>query len=406
MNIPSLIRVSLRALLRNKMRSSLTMLGIVIGVAAVISMVGITSGARTSVRQQISSLGDNVFMMFSGSFSRSGTRMGFGTRQNLTVEDVQAIREQCPSVRFVSPMVRASGQLVYANQNWTTQLYGVSPEYLDIRRYEIASGRMLNETDVRGAAKVCVVGQTVVDNVFGGSDPVGSIIRVKRMPFEVIGRLAAKGQSAMGQDQDDVVLVPLSTAVKKFQAGETRVSMVVGSAVSAEAMTLAQEEMSTVLRARHHIGPNDDDDFVIRTQSEISQTVESQTQTMTILLGSVALVSLLVGGIGIMNIMLVSVTERTREIGIRMSVGARERDILWQFLLEAISLSALGGALGIGLGVAVSMIISKVAGWPTQIDPVTAAIAMAFASLVGIFFGFYPARKASRLDPIEALRYE
>ncbi len=406
MNIPSLIRVSLRALLRNKMRSSLTMLGIVIGVAAVISMVGITSGARTSVRQQISSLGDNVFMMFSGSFSRSGTRMGFGTRQNLTVEDVQAIREQCPSVRFVSPMVRASGQLVYANQNWTTQLYGVSPEYLDIRRYEIASGRMLNETDVRGAAKVCVVGQTVVDNVFGGSDPVGSIIRVRRMPFEVIGRLTAKGQSAMGQDQDDVVLVPLTTAVKKFQGGETRVSMVVGSAVSAEAMTQAQEEMSTVLRARHRIGPNDDDDFMIRTQSEISQTVESQTQTMTILLGSVALVSLLVGGIGIMNIMLVSVTERTREIGIRMSVGARERDILWQFLLEAISLSALGGALGIGLGVAVSMIISKVAGWPTQIDPVTAAIALAFASLVGIFFGFYPARKASRLDPIEALRYE
>ena len=406
MNIPSLVRVSLRALLRNKMRSTLTVLGIVIGVAAVISMVGITSGARTSVRAQISSLGDNVFMIFSGSFSRSGTRMGIGTRQNLTVEDVEAVREQCPSVRYISPTVRASGQLVYADQNWTTQLFGVSPEYLDIRRYEVASGRMFTDTDERGSAKVCVVGQTVVDNVFGGSDPVGSTIRLKRMPFEVIGRLAPKGQSSMGQDQDDIVLVPLSTAVKKFQAGETRVSMILGSSTSAETMTQAQAEISEVLRARHHIGANDDDDFIIRTQSEIAQTVESQSQTMTILLGSVALVSLLVGGIGIMNIMLVSVTERTREIGIRMSVGARERDILWQFLLEAVSLSALGGALGIGMGVAVSLVISKFAGWPTEISPVTAFIALAFSSLVGIFFGFYPARKASRLDPIEALRYE
>ncbi len=406
MNIPVLFRVSLRALLRNKMRSFLTMLGIVIGVAAVISMVSITSGARTAVKSQISSLGDNVFMIFSGSFSRSGTRMGFGTRQNLTLEDVQAIREQSPSIRYVSPMVRSSGQLVFADQNWTTQLYGVSPEYLDIRRYEIAHGRMFSETDERGSAKVAVVGQTVVDNVFGGSDPVGSIVRVKRMPFEIIGRLAPKGQSSMGQDQDDVVLVPLSTAVKKFQGGETRVNMIVGSAVTSEAVPQAQDEISTVLRARHRIGAADDDDFIIRTQSEISQAVEGQTQTMTVLLGSVALVSLLVGGIGIMNIMLVSVTERTREIGIRMSVGARERDILWQFLLEAISLSALGGLLGIALGYTVSVIISKFAGWPTQIDPATAFIALAFASLVGIFFGFYPARKASRLDPIEALRYE
>jgi putative ABC transport system permease protein len=388
------------------MRSSLTMLGVVIGVAAVISMVSITSGARTSVQAQISSLGDNVFMIYSGSFSRSGTRMGFGTRQNLTVEDVLAIREQCPSVRFVSPMVRASGQLVFANQNWTTQLYGVSPEYLDIRRYEISNGRMFTDTDDRGAAKVCVVGQTVVDNVFGGLDPVGSIVRLKQMPFEVIGRLAPKGQASMGQDQDDLVLVPLTTAVKKFQSGETRVSMIVGSSTSAEAMTQSQEEISSVLRARHHIGPTDDDDFVIRTQSEISQAVQGQSQTMTILLGSVALVSLLVGGIGIMNIMLVSVTERTREIGIRMSVGARERDILWQFLLEAILLSALGGLLGILLGIGVSALISKFAGWPTLIDPLMAVIALAFSSLVGIFFGFYPARKASSLDPIEALRYE
>ena len=406
MNIPAIMRVSLRALKRNKLRSSLTVLGIVIGVAAVISMVGITSGARTSVRAQISSLGDNVFMIFSGSFSRGGTRMGVGTRQNLTVEDVEAISAQAPSVLSVSPMVRASGQLVYANQNWVTSLFGVSPDYLDIRRYEIASGRMFTETDNRGAAKVCVIGQTVIDNVFGGADPVGSTIRLRQMPFEVIGRLAPKGQSAMGQDQDDVVLVPLTTAIKKFQGGESRVSMIVGSATTAETMARAQQEITDILRARHRLGANDEDDFVVRTQSDLAETVESQAETMTILLGSVALVSLLVGGIGIMNIMLVSVTERTREIGIRMSVGAQERDILWQFLIEAVLLSMLGGALGIALGWGVSAMISKFAGWPTEIAPLTALIALVFASLVGIFFGFYPARKASRLDPIEALRYE
>jgi putative ABC transport system permease protein len=303
-------------------------------------------------------------------------------------------------------VVRASGQLVYENQNWSSAVMGVAPVYLDIRRYEIASGRMLTDADVRGSAKVCVVGQTVVDNLFSGMDPVGYIIRIRRMPFEVVGRLAPKGSSAMGQDQDDVVLIPLSTAVRQFQHGETRVSMIFGSSTNTETMEQAQEEISDILRARHRIGPKDDDDFVVRTQSDIAQTVESQTETMTILLGSVALVSLLVGGIGIMNIMLVSVTERTREIGIRMSVGARERDILWQFLLEAILLSALGGLLGILLGIGVSALISKFAGWPTLIDPLTAVIALAFSSLVGIFFGFYPARKASLLDPIEALRYE
>jgi len=322
------------------------------------------------------------------------------------VEDVEAISAQAPSVLSVSPMVRASGQLVYANQNWVTSLFGVSPDYLDIRRYEIASGRMFTETDNRGAAKVCVIGQTVIDNVFGGADPVGSTIRLRQMPFEVIGRLAPKGQSAMGQDQDDVVLVPLTTAIKKFQGGESRVSMIVGSATTAETMARAQQEITDILRARHRLGANDEDDFVVRTQSDLAETVESQAETMTILLGSVALVSLLVGGIGIMNIMLVSVTERTREIGIRMSVGAQERDILWQFLIEAVLLSMLGGALGIALGWGVSAMISKFAGWPTEIAPLTALIALVFASLVGIFFGFYPARKASRLDPIEALRYE
>jgi putative ABC transport system permease protein len=406
MNMVALFRVCLRALLRNKMRSALTMLGIVIGVAAVISMVGITSGARTNVRAQISSLGDNVFMIFSGSFSSSGTRVTSGTRSNLTVDDVNAIREQCPSVREVTPSVRMGAQLVYLNQNWSTQMFGVGPEYVDIRRYEVVKGRMFSDTDMRGASKVCVVGQTVVDNLFVVGDPVGTIIRVQRLPFEVIGVLAPKGQSAMGQDQDDIVLVPFTTAVAKFRSGNARVSTIFGSAVSGDAMPQAQEEISDLLRARHHIGTNEDDDFIVRTQADISNTVEASSRTMTILLGSVALVSLLVGGIGIMNIMLVSVTERTREIGIRMSVGARQQDILWQFLLEAVLLSAIGGLLGVGLGGAVSATISKFAGWPSEISPLVAFLALAFASLVGVFFGFYPARKASLLDPIEALRYE
>jgi putative ABC transport system permease protein len=391
MNIPVLLRVCLRALLRNKMRSFLTMLGIVIGVAAVISMVGITSGARSSVEQQIASLGDNVFMVFSGNTNRSGTRLAFGSRSTITEEDIEAIRTQCPSVRYITPVVRVGVQLLYGSQNWATQVLGVTPEFLDIRRYDMMGGRMFNETDVRGAAKVCVIGQT---------------IRIRRLPFEVIGVLAPKGQAAMGQDQDDVVLVPFTTAAKKFNNGDMRVSMAFGSAVSAQAIDEAQQEMTDVLRVRHHIGPNDDDDFVIRTQADIASTVAQSSRTMTILLGSVALVSLLVGGIGIMNIMLVSVTERTREIGIRMSVGARQQDILWQFLLEAIMLSALGGIVGIALGAIVSAIISKFAGWPTLISPAAAAVALAFSSFVGIFFGFYPARKASLLDPIEALRYE
>jgi putative ABC transport system permease protein len=406
MNIPVLLRVCLRALLRNKMRSFLTMLGIVIGVAAVISMVGITSGARSSVEKQIATLGDNVFMIFSGSTTRSGARIGWGSRANITEGDIEALRTQCPSVRYITPSVRVSAQLVYGNQNWSSQILGVAPEFNEIRRYEVANGRMFSETDVRGAAKVCVIGQTVVDNLFQGSDPVGQTIRIRRLPFEVIGVLGSKGQAAMGQDQDDIVLMPNTTASKKFSGGETRVSMVFGSAMSSDAVSDAEEEITSTLRLRHRIGENEDDDFVIRSQADIQEMVESSSRTMTILLGSVALVSLLVGGIGIMNIMLVSVTERTREIGIRMSVGARQQDILWQFLLEAIMLSGLGGIVGIGLGAVVSAIISKFAGWPTEISLAAAIVALAFASFVGIFFGFYPARKASLLDPIEALRYE
>ncbi|HEY3296306.1 MAG TPA: ABC transporter permease [bacterium] len=405
MNVLSLIRVSLRALLRNKMRSMLTMLGIVIGVGAVISMVAITTGARNSVQAQISSLGDNVFMIFSGSFSQGGSRQASGSRSNLTTEDVDALGAQCPDVRAISPAIRQGAQLVYADQNWATQVWGVSPTYTDIRKYDIANGRGMTDADMRGAAKVCLVGQTVVDNLYQGSDPVGTTIRIRRLPFEVVGRLAAKGQSAMGQDQDDIVLIPFTTAAR-MQGGQTRVNMILGSATSGATLTSAVDEMTDVLRTRHHIARNEDDDFIIRTQADIASTVESSAKTMTILLGSVALVSLLVGGIGIMNIMLVSVTERTREIGIRMSVGARGQDILFQFLLEAVLLSAIGGLLGIALGSGVSAAISKFAGWPSDISPVIAFIALAFSSLVGIFFGFYPARKASLLDPIEALRYE
>jgi putative ABC transport system permease protein len=405
MNILSLLRVSLRALLRNKMRSTLTMLGIVIGVGAVISMVAITTGARNSVQAQISSLGDNVFMIFSGSFNQGGSRQASGSRSNLTTDDVDALAAQCPDVKAITPAIRMGAQLVYADQNWATSVWGVAASYTDIRRYDVAKGRGLTDSDMRGAAKVCLVGQTVVDNLFLGEDPVGTIIRIRRLPFEVVGRLAPKGQSAMGQDQDDIVAIPFSTAAR-IQGGQTRVNMILGSASSGTALSAAVEEMTDLMRARHRIAANEDDDFIIRTQADIANTVESSARTMTILLGSVALVSLLVGGIGIMNIMLVSVTERTREIGIRMSVGARQQDILFQFLLEAVLLSAIGGLLGIALGGGVSAMISKFAGWPSEISPLVAFIALAFASLVGIFFGFYPARKASLLDPIEALRYE
>ncbi|MBI5058601.1 ABC transporter permease [candidate division KSB1 bacterium] len=406
MNLSSLLRVCLRALLRNKMRSALTMLGIIIGVAAVVSMVAITTGARTSVQTQISSLGDNVFMIFSGNFHRSGARMAAGTRNSLTAEDVDAIRQQSKDVHQITPTIRTNAQLVSADQNWSTSVLGVNPEYIDIRRYEIQSGRMFSDVDMRGASKVCVVGQTVITNLFNGNDPVGQTIRIRRLPFEVVGVLAAKGQAAMGQDQDDVVLIPFTTGAKKFQSGDTRVGMVFGSARDGLSLTSAQAEIRDILRARHQLGDKDDDDFTIRTQSDISKTVEASANVMTYLLGSVAMVSLLVGGIGIMNIMLVSVTERTREIGIRMSVGAREADILRQFLLEALLLSAIGGLIGVLLGGGVSLLISKLAGWPTQVSMPFAALALGFAAMVGIFFGFYPARKASRLDPIEALRYE
>ncbi|MBU1984375.1 ABC transporter permease [bacterium] len=401
-----LLRVCLRALLRNKMRSVLTALGIIIGVAAVVSMVGITTGARNTVQSQISALGDNVFMIFSGTVSRTGTRTSWGSVNSLTEQDATALRTQCPSVRAISPAIRLGAQLIYGNTNWSTQLWGVAPDYVDIRRYEVVSGRMFNETDLRGAAKVCLVGKTVVDNLFEGNDPVGSVIRIRRLPFEVIGVLGEKGQSAMGHDQDDLTIIPLTTAAKKFQGGNTRINMILGSAVGGDLVEQAQGEITDVLRARHRIGPKDDDDFIIRTQADISQTVEESSRTMTMLLASVAFVSLLVGGIGIMNIMLVSVTERTREIGIRMAVGARPRDILLQFLTEAVVLAAIGGVLGVLLGIGVSATISKLAGWATEISPVAAFVSVGFSGLVGIFFGFYPARKASLLDPIEALRYE
>ncbi len=406
MNIFSLLRVCLNAILLNKMRSALTALGIVIGVAAVVAMVGITQGARSSVQGQISALGDNVFMVFSGSFSSGGMRGGYGSRSTLSLEDVDAIKNQAKSVALVTPTARVNAQLIFGNLNWQSQLFGAWPEYVDVRRYEIVSGRMYSEVDERGAARVCVVGQTVVNNLFDGNDPVGNIIRIQRLPFEVIGVLGSKGQSAMGQDQDDIVLIPFATATKKFFGGQTRVNQIMGSAVSGDAVEQAKEEIGDVLRARHKLGANEDSDFVIRTQADISNAVNAASRTMTLLLGSVALVSLIVGGIGIMNIMLVSVTERTREIGVRRAVGARRRDILRQFLIEAVVLSSAGGIFGVGLGAAVILIISNTAKWAAEISPITAVLAVAFAGAVGIFFGYYPARKASRLDPIDALRYE
>ncbi len=401
-----LIKICLNSLVVNKMRSALTALGVVIGVGAVVTMVGITGGARSSVQAQISALGDNVLMVFSGSFSSSGARQTYGSRSTLSMEDVEAIHERCPNVARVSPVVRSSGQLVFGNLNWSSTLFGVWPEYIDIRRYEIVSGRMFSDADERGATRVCVVGQTVVTNLFDGNDPIGNIIRIQQLPFEVIGVLGPKGQSAMGPDQDDVVLVPSATVLKKFQGGQTRLNQIQISAVSPIAVASAQQEISDVLRAKHRLSPSDDDDFVVRTQADISAAANESSKTMSLLLGSIALVSLIVGGIGIMNIMLVSVTERTREIGVRRAVGARRWDILRQFLIEAVLLSSAGGLIGIVVGGGAIAIIAKSLGWAAEFSAITAAIAMAFSMLVGVFFGLYPARKASGLDPIEALRYE
>lgn len=407
MNLLLTFRIAIRALGRNKMRSSLTMLGIIIGVGAVIAMVGIGQGASASIQSQIANLGNNMLFVMSGSMNTGGMRGGAGSSHTLTPEDAVAIEHECPSVRAVSPGVRANGQLVFGNLNWVASsgIQGANERFPDIRAWPIAKGEFFTEGDVRTAARVCVIGKTIADNVFADGDPIGQTMRIRNLPFRVIGVLSTKGQSAYGQDQDDTVIVPYTTAQKKMLT-ITYIHQIMVSAISPSATFTAEKQITELLRQRHKLGPNEENDFFVRNLTDVAEAADQSSKIMTNLLASIAGVSLLVGGIGIMNIMLVSVTERTREIGIRMAIGARSKAIRRQFLIESITLSVVGGIFGIAFGVAASIIISKTLNWPTLVSPVSIVAAVLFSVLVGVSFGYYPARKAASLDPIEALRYE
>jgi putative ABC transport system permease protein len=400
-----ILKIAFRALRRNKMRTVLTMLGIIIGVGAVIAMVGIGKGASAQVQGRIAALGQNVIQVYSGDRSRGGVHSGFGGAGTLTVEDAQAIEKEVPGVSAVSPEVRSGAQVMSGNNNWSTSIMGEGVGYLAIRQWDLTDGAMFSDIDVRAAAKVCVLGKTTADNLFPDGDAVGKTIRIRNVPVKVLGVLRAKGASMFGSDQDDVVIVPYTTGMKRF-AGVTTLRSINVQAASADQIAEVQTAIGDLLRQRHRIQSGADDDFILRNQQEIAETMTATTDVMTALLAAIASVSLLVGGIGIMNIMLVSVTERTREIGIRMSVGARGRDILLQFLIEAVTLSSTGGLLGILAGVGGAKIITMTKEWPTLVSANSIVIAFAFSAVVGIFFGFYPARKASQLDPIDALRYE
>lgn len=403
------LRIALRALFRNKLRSALTMLGIIIGVAAVVTMVSIGQGANDSIQKQIASIGTNLLMILSGGTTQAGVRTGMGTTPTLTVADARSIEGLSDVVYAVTYSRREIMQVIYGNQNWSTAVNGVSPEFAIVREWPVGLGRFFSEQEEYGTAKVAVLGQTVVNNLFGlGINPVGELIRIKNVPFRIIGVMSAKGQSTFGQDQDDVVYVPFSSAEKLLMG--TRfigtVGIIMVSAVSREALPEAQRQIRELLRQRHKIAPGKDEDFTIRNLSDIASTAAETSKVMTILLASIASVSLIVGGIGIMNIMLVSVTERTREIGIRMAVGARGKDILMQFLVESVVLAILGGAIGIGIGISSSEVVSNLAGWPTLLSWKAILASFFFSGAVGVFFGYYPARRAARMDPIEALRYE
>ncbi len=399
------LRIAGRALRRNKMRTILTMLGIIIGVGAVIGAVSLTNGAKSQIEAQIAGMGQNVILVFSGSFTRGGVHSGWGGAGTLTLEDADAIQREIPGVTATSPEVRTSSQIAAGNQNWMTQILGESPEYFDIRQWPVVEGSPFSSLDVRSANKVAVIGKTIADQLYPGEDPLGQIVRIKNVPFVIVGMLKPKGLSVQGQDQDDLIIIPYTSAMKRVQRVTTVRAIIVQTA-KASLLTPVQQQIIELLRQRHRITQGRDDDFTVRNQQEIADMATAQSKTMTVLLGAVAMVSLIVGGIGIMNIMLVSVTERTREIGIRMAIGARGRDILLQFLTEAVTLSITGGLLGIAAGVGVSKLLSAKWDWPTLIPPEWVAYAFCFSAIVGIFFGFYPARKASRLDPIDALRYE
>jgi putative ABC transport system permease protein len=407
MTLLMIIRVAFRALVRNKMRAALTMLGIIIGVSAVIAMVSIGQGASASVQAQIESIGTNLLFVSAGAQNVGGVRSGTGDtgNQNLTVDDLEAIKREVPSVSMVTPSVNARSQLVAGNMNWNTNVTGVSEQYPEIRKWPVATGSFFTDADVRTAARVIVIGRTLADNLYPGADPIGQDIRVMNLPFRVVGVLAAKGQDQQGRDQDDVAFAPYTTVQKKI-LGRDRIQISYVSAISQDATYTAQSQITDLLRQRHKLSANEPDDFTVRNMTDIAEAANETSKTMTILLACIAGVSLLVGGIGIMNIMLVSVTERTREIGIRMAIGARSSAVRSQFLIESIVLSLTGGAIGIVLGVVLSLAIPKFLGWPTLVSMMAIVGSVLFSAAVGIFFGYYPARKAASLDPIEALRYE
>jgi putative ABC transport system permease protein len=398
-------RIALRALARNKLRAFLTMLSIIIGVGAVIAMVAIGEGAKSTIRSQISALGTNVLIVLPGSNVQGGVRAGTGNVNTLVDTDARAMTRELRSVAYASPVLRRQEQLIAGNLNWGSLAQGVAPELEQIRDWQIESGRFLHEGDMDSAAKVAVIGQTVARQLFGADDPIDSVIRIRNIPFRVVGVLAGKGQTGQGQDQDDTVMIPYTTMQKRLMR-ITFVQSIVVRAVSAEKVQEAQEQITLLLRQRHRIAEGREDDFTVRNLSDIAEAAQSTARVMAILLGSVAGISLLVGGIGIMNIMLVSVTERTREIGIRMADGARSKDIMLQFLVEAVVMAGTGGIIGIFLGIGSSELLKTWAQWPTLIDPAVVAVAFLFSGAVGVFFGFYPAKKAAGLDPIDALRYE
>ncbi|MEQ3161691.1 ABC transporter permease [Parabacteroides goldsteinii] len=406
MNGTNLIKIALRALTNNKLRGFLTMLGIIIGVASVITMLAIGQGSKRSIQAQISEMGSNMIMIHPGADVRGGVRQDASAMETLKLEDYQNIVDETRYVSAVSPSVNSSGQAIYGANNAPTTVYGISPDYLEIRRYKVGDGDMFTEQDIQTAAKVCVVGKTVVDNLFtGGENPVGKVIRFQKLPFRIVGVLESKGYNSMGMDQDDLILAPYTTIQKKVLA-ITHLQGITCSALKEEYTDQAIDEITEILRRNHKLKESDDDDFTIRSQQELSTMLTSTTDMMTVLLAAVAGISLLVGGIGIMNIMYVSVTERTREIGLRMSIGAKGIDILAQFLIESILISVTGGLIGVVLGVGAALVVNAVAHFPIYIQPWSVVLSFAVCTVTGVFFGWYPAKKAAQLDPIEAIRYE
>ncbi|MGC2418220.1 MAG: ABC transporter permease [Candidatus Acidiferrales bacterium] len=405
MKFNEVIRIALRTLGRNKMRTLLTMLGIIIGVTAVICIVGVGTSASDQVQDQIQSLGVNMLFIQAGSVNSGGIQMGTGATNTLMVSDARAMLQEIPAITMISPETDTTAQVVYEGQNWATRDQGVGPDYFQIRNWPVVVGSGFSQREVDTAADVCVIGSTVANKLFGGDNPIGKVIRVKTLPVTVIGELETKGQSTFGRDQDDVIMMPYTTVMKKL-VGVDWLQLITASIDSKNDVNFATSQITALLRQRHHLRADEDSDFSIRSPAEIAQTVGRVSLILTVLLGSVAAISLLVGGIGIMNIMLVSVTERTREIGVRIAVGATESDVQRQFLSEAMVLSLIGGIIGVVFGIASSIIVAKAMQWPTAVSPLSVIGAVAFSAAVGIFFGYYPARKASRLDPIEALRYE